>query len=168
MAKSFNKRYPSFGIFLIVALMIAVPLTVWSLNNVSTNTSQYAANSQNTPSSIALNLNPPAALGNTITFALSYPKNTKNPWVSVSCYLDQAKTNLVYGEGGTAAQAAGNGTSKLGYNGFTLGGASSLWLGNYPSSSVYCTAELGNLYWQGGKEYYIPFASTSFTALGKQ
>jgi len=39
----FADRFPHVGIFLIIAVTIAIPLTVWSLNNVSTQTKQHAA-----------------------------------------------------------------------------------------------------------------------------
>jgi hypothetical protein len=38
-----TKISSSFGIILVIAIAITIPLTVWSLNNVSTNTRQYAA-----------------------------------------------------------------------------------------------------------------------------
>jgi len=44
MAKSngFTSRFPNFGIFFVIAIALAIPLTTWSLNNVSTNTQQHA------------------------------------------------------------------------------------------------------------------------------
>jgi len=39
----FRVRFPHFGLFLVIAIAIAIPLTVWSLNNVSTQTQQDAA-----------------------------------------------------------------------------------------------------------------------------
>lgn len=86
-------------------------------------------------------------LGNSVTFAAGYPSTTKNPWVSVMCY--QGST-LVYGEGGGPTAA------------FVLGGASSLWLS--VGGSATCTAELGDLYWRGGHQYYTYLATTSFGA----
>jgi hypothetical protein len=38
----FSKRFPNFGLFLVIALAIAIPLTVWSLKNASTNIEQFA------------------------------------------------------------------------------------------------------------------------------
>lgn len=159
MAKS-KSGFPqtTLGRLTVVTSLVAIALSTFVIKNPQS-LSQFAAKPQPVPSSIILNqsVNPPA-LGSTVTFSMIYPKNTKNPWVSLSCYLDQAKTNIVYGEGATAKQAN---------YGMVLGGGSSLWLNNYPTSSVYCTAELGDLYWQGGKEYYNRLASTDFTALGK-
>jgi hypothetical protein len=86
-------------------------------------------------------------LGSSVAFGSTYPKGTKNAWVSLTCY--QGDT-LVYGEGGSA-----NAT-------FTLGGASSGWVAS-PGTAV-CTAELGDLYWRGGHEYYTYLAETSFDA----
>lgn len=46
MAKKSNRftdRFPHFGLFLVIAIALAIPLTVWSLNNVSTITQQEAA-----------------------------------------------------------------------------------------------------------------------------
>ncbi len=41
--KSFNQRFPTFKWVLLLAVVFALPLTMWSLNNVSTNTQQHAA-----------------------------------------------------------------------------------------------------------------------------
>ena len=159
MAKS-KSGFPqsTLGKLSVVTSLVAIAVSTFVIKNPQS-LSQFAAKPQPVPSSIILNqsVNPPA-LGSTVTFSMIYPKNTKNPWVSLTCYLDQEKTNIIYGEGGTAVQAQ---------SGFVLGGGSSLWLNNYPASSVYCKAELGDLYWQGGKEYYNPLASTEFTAVGK-
>lgn len=40
--KSFNQRFPKFKWVLMFAVILALPLTVWSVNNVSTNTQQHA------------------------------------------------------------------------------------------------------------------------------
>ncbi len=49
MAKTndFAARFPHAGIFLVIAVAIAIPLTVWSLNNVPTNTQQFASGGNN-------------------------------------------------------------------------------------------------------------------------
>jgi hypothetical protein len=86
-------------------------------------------------------------LGSAVGFASGYPSTTKNPWVSVICY--QGST-LVYGEGGSPTDQ------------FVLGGASSTWLS--VGGTANCTAELGDLYWRGGHEYYTYLATTSFSA----
>ncbi len=44
---SFSERFPLAGIFLVIAVAIAIPLTIWSLNNVSTQTQQFAAQGGN-------------------------------------------------------------------------------------------------------------------------
>jgi hypothetical protein len=87
------------------------------------------------------------ALGSSVRFAAGYSKNTKNPWVSLMCYQDG---KLVYGEGGKVDHT------------FVLGGASSDWLRAGGAAS--CRAELGDLYWKGGHEYYNYLADTSFDA----
>jgi len=87
------------------------------------------------------------SLGSAVTFDAGYPKSTKNPWVSLMCYQDGT---LVYGEGG-----------KVGHE-FVLGGASSDWLRAGGAAS--CHAELGDLYWKGGHEYYTFLAETWFDA----
>lgn len=86
-------------------------------------------------------------LGNMVAFAAGYPSATKNPWISLSCYQN---SNLVYGEGGGPSHQ------------FQLGGGSSVWLS--VGGSANCTAELGDLYWKGGHEYYTYLATTSFGA----
>lgn len=43
--KSFNQRYPKFKWVLFLAILITLPLTVFSANKVSTNTQQHAASS---------------------------------------------------------------------------------------------------------------------------
>lgn len=86
-------------------------------------------------------------IGSSVAFGSTYPKATKNPWVSLTCY--QGDT-FAYAEGGSPSQT------------FTLGGASSPWLSS-PGPAV-CTAELGDLYWRGGHQYYTLLAETSFDA----
>jgi hypothetical protein len=88
-------------------------------------------------------------LGSSVKFAAGYPSTTKNPWVSLTCY--QGST-LVYGEGGSPTSD------------FVLGGGASTWLST--GGAAACTAELGDLYWKGGHEYYTHLADTSFTAGG--
>ena len=86
-------------------------------------------------------------LGSSVAFGSTYPRGTKNAWVSLTCY--QGDT-LVYGEGGSVNAS------------FMLGGGSSGWLAS-PGPAV-CRAELGDLYWRGGHEYYTYLAETSFDA----
>lgn len=86
-------------------------------------------------------------LGNSVGFATGYPSGTKNPWISLTCTENGA---TVYGEGGGPTHQ------------FVLGGASSNWWTVGGTAS--CTAELGDLYWKGGHEYYTYLATTSFTA----
>jgi hypothetical protein len=87
------------------------------------------------------------SLGSAVGFASGYPNTTKNPWVSVMCYEG---SSLVYGEGGGPSHQ------------FVLGGASSNWLS--VGGTANCSAELGDLYWRGGHEYYTYLATTSFSA----
>lgn len=41
--KSFLQRFPHFGLIMIIAVVLAIPLTVWSTKNVSTQTEQHAS-----------------------------------------------------------------------------------------------------------------------------
>ncbi len=86
-------------------------------------------------------------VGSTVKFSAGYPTGTKNAWVSVSCF--QGAT-LVYAEGGKPSAN------------FVLGGASSVWTTTGGAAS--CRAELGDLYWRGGKQYYTYLAHTDFEA----
>ena len=88
-------------------------------------------------------------LGSAVKFAAGYASSTKNPWVSVICYQGGA---LVYGDGGSPSAD------------FVLGGASSQWVTN--GGAATCRAELGDLYWKGGHQYYTYLANTSFDAGG--
>lgn len=86
-------------------------------------------------------------LGTSVAFASGYPTTTKNPWISVDCFEGGV---LVYGEGGGPSHT------------FQLGGATSVW--NTVGGAASCTAELGDLYWKGGHEYYTYLATTTFSA----
>jgi hypothetical protein len=86
-------------------------------------------------------------LGSTVAFATGYPSTTKNPWISLTCT-----------ENGTTVYVEGNSAS----GSFMLGGYSSVWLS--VGGTATCTAELGDLYWKGGHEYYTYLATTSFSA----
>jgi hypothetical protein len=86
-------------------------------------------------------------LGASVKFATGYPTGTKNPWVSVTCWQNGS---MVYGEGNAPSAD------------FILGGASSVWTS--VGGSATCNAELGDLYWRGGKQYYTFLATTSFEA----
>lgn len=86
-------------------------------------------------------------VGSVVRFATGYPTGTKNPWVSLTCYQDGA---LVYGEGGMPSSD------------FVLGGATSDWAAT--GGAATCRAELGDLYWRGGQQYYKYLAHTSFEA----
>jgi hypothetical protein len=86
-------------------------------------------------------------LGSWVGFATGYPSTTKNPWVSLTCVEG---STIVYVEGGSPSHT------------FLLGGGSSVWLTT--GGTATCTAELGDLYWRGGHEYYTYLATTSFGA----
>jgi hypothetical protein len=86
-------------------------------------------------------------LGSSVKFSTGYPTGTKNAWVSLYCY--QGAT-LVYAEGGAPSSD------------FVLGGGSSGWTAVGGAAS--CRAELGDLYWRGGKQYYTFLAQTWFDA----
>jgi hypothetical protein len=87
------------------------------------------------------------SLGSSVAFATGYPTGTRNAWVSLVCYQDGV---LVYGEGGRPS-----GT-------FLLGGGGSAWLAS--GGAATCKAELGDLYWRGGQQYYKYLAETWFDA----
>jgi len=130
------------------ALVVAMPATVFAAKGTGGSTSTGAWISlASVDGTLAAAAQP--ALGASVKFNAGYPKTTSNPWVSLTCY--QGST-IVYGEGGSPSDS------------FMLGGYSSVWLST--GGSANCTAELGNLYWKGGREYYTYLATTSFTAGG--
>jgi hypothetical protein len=131
-----------------VALAVAIPATAFAGKGGggSTSTTSWIALAS-VDGAKAATVQP--RLGASVKFAAGYPKATSNPWVSLTCY--QGGT-LVYGQGGAPSED------------FMLGGYSSVWLN--VGGSADCTAELGNLYWKGGHEYYTYLATTSFTAVG--
>jgi hypothetical protein len=86
-------------------------------------------------------------LGSSVRFSTGYPNGTKNPWVSVFCFQDGV---MVYGEGGKPSAD------------FVLGGAASVWVD--VGGAATCHAELGDLYWRGGHQYYTFLADTWFDA----
>jgi len=88
-------------------------------------------------------------LGSAVKFNTGYASTTKNPWVSVTCYQGG---DLVYAAGGVPSSD------------FVLGGSSSTWLA--VGGAATCRAELGDLYWRGGHQYYTYLANTSFDAAG--
>lgn len=129
----------------IIAALIAVPATTLAAKG-------GGATGGPTPWIALASVNGAAAtvhpvLGSSVGFASGYPSTTKNPWVSVMCYQG---SSLVYGEGGGPTHQ------------FVLGGASSNWLS--AGGAANCTAELGDLYWVGHREYYKYLATTSFSA----
>lgn len=78
----FRQRFPFAGLFLVIAVAVAIPLTVWSLNNVSTITNQQAQ----TPKCGANNLNPTCPTG----FTCRYVSN--NPLFGGTCVLESLST----------------------------------------------------------------------------
>ena len=99
---------------------------------------------------ISLDQNP-VSLGDTVTFTVTdIPHGTKNPWISLTAY-DPNTGDVIYGEGGKVGSS------------FLLGGASSQWLTQ--GGPAKCHAEVGDLYWKGGKEYYTFLAATEFDAV---
>jgi hypothetical protein len=127
----------------VLAALIAAPAATLAAKGGSGGTTQswIALSTVNGAASVQ------PSLGSSVGFATGYPATTKNPWISVLCY--QGGT-VVYGEGGGPTHQ------------FVLGGASSVWL--TVGGSATCTAELGDLYWKGGHEYYNYLATTSFSA----
>jgi hypothetical protein len=97
----FSDRFPHFGIFLVIAVAIAIPLTVWSLNNASTNTRQYAQASKCGPS----NQNPSCPIDYKCLFTANNPllggtcnlsalNAPKNPRASTSCQYNPDNPNI--------------------------------------------------------------------------
>lgn len=138
-----GRRLALLSIVGIVAL--AFPAATSAGKGGGTTTSPWIALGSVTDGTAAATTQP--KLGSSVQFATGYAKNTRNPWVSLMCYQDGA---LVYGEGGTPDHT------------FVLGGASSDWL--QAGGAASCRAELGDLYWKGGYEYYTYLADTSFGA----
>lgn len=128
---------------LAIVALIAVPASAFAAKGGGTPTPSWIALSSVDGARAAAQ----PSLGSAVRFASGYPTNTKNPWVSVLCYQG---TTLVYGEGGSPDSA------------FVLGGAASIWVATGGAAS--CTAELGDLYWRGGHQYYTFLASASFAA----
>ena len=128
---------------LAIVALIAVPATAFA---------GKGGGGTSTPAWIALSgasgaLAAGPGLGSSVRFDTGYSSNPRNPWVSVMCYQDGV---LVYGEGGTPSHA------------FVLGGASSDW--QRAGGAAACRAELGDLYWRGGQQYYTYLAHTNFDA----
>lgn len=92
----------------------------------------------------------PVSFGDSVSFACVVPKGAHNPWISLNAYDDQGV--LLYGEGGSPDHV------------FVLGGASSEWVGR-GGGPAHLVAELGDLYWKGGHEYYTFYAKTDFEAV---
>ncbi len=140
MAKNtgFKKRFPHTTIFFVIAIAIAIPLTVWSLNNVSTNLSQEAAigGKQSGSSSLSLmmvndnNRNGLPNYRDTITFNV-ITTQTDYPYVNVVCYQN---SKLVY------SASAGF------YNSYPWPGTRNipLYSPNWTSGGADCTATLYN------------------------
>ena len=142
---------------LLAALISAVLASAALINPAAsaTGVGSAAAANPHPPAPSSIWLMPPAdataagwpTLGSSVAFGSIYPKATRNPWVSLTCHQG---TSVVYVEGGVTDHV------------FMLGGGSSVWLST--GGSAVCTAELGDLYWRGGQEYYTYLATTSFTA----
>lgn len=119
-------------------------------------------NASTTPSSIALNTPPTMtvtaeagqwpALGDWITFKVSYPKTVDKygARIQILCYQNG---QLVYAEADWATQP------------FLLGSGSSPWLNDYPGPAS-CHADLYYWSYNGGQKFNW-LASTDFEAAGK-
>lgn len=129
-----------------LALAIAIPATVSAGKGGGSSSTPWIA--LVSVSGVTLAAAQPR-LGASVRFASGYPKGTRNAWVSLTCYQDGS---LVYGEGGAPSDE------------FSLGGGSSLWLAS--GGAATCRAELGDLYWRGGQQYYTYLAHTNFDAEG--
>jgi hypothetical protein len=97
----FADRFPHFGIFFVIALTLAIPLTVWSLRNTPTNFTQQAQalkcgpSNQNPscPTNFQCNfINNNSLLGGTCSLnALNAPINLKS---SATCKYNQDSPNI--------------------------------------------------------------------------
>jgi hypothetical protein len=128
---------------LVIVALIAVPASAFAGKGGGSSTPSWIALSSVGGAFAAAQPN----LGSSVRFSSGYPTSTKNPWVSLTC--KQGET-MVYGEGGSPSSD------------FVLGGASSLWL--EVGGAAACRAELGDLYWRGGHQYYTFLAVTNFDA----
>ena len=91
------------------------------------------------------------AIGDSVTFAVTYPKTAEKygPRIQVMCYQNGT---LVYAEAGPY------------YHAFLLGGARSDWLNNSPGPAT-CVADLYYWSYQGGQKFNW-LASVQFDAGG--
>lgn len=159
---SFNQRFPHFGIILVLAIAISIPLTVWSLHNASTQIQQEAERS-NLVGTITINQDPTnLKLGDWIDFTTALPKKTMTYKINVGCYTE---TDPGYGAlydptyGYLVYEKAGGISDK-----FQLGGGS-IWLNIIPWKSTTCHATL--FYFDNKTQKYVPFAITpNFTSAG--
>src|SRR5689334_8642283 len=84
--------------FVVVAILVAIAIPV-VVNNQQTIQQEAATPQVQKIYTISLNQSDtPPALGTYVTFTVNMAKNVNNPRVEVKCFLDAAKTNLVYGE----------------------------------------------------------------------
>ena len=127
-----------------LALAIAIPATAFAGKGGGSSTTPWI--SLATVSGQAVAAAQPR-VGSAVKFATGYPTGTRNAWVSLTCYQGGS---LVYGEGGVPSHE------------FVLGGASSDWAAT--GGAATCRAELGDLYFRGGKQYYNYLAHTNFDA----
>jgi hypothetical protein len=127
-----------------LALAIAIPATAFAGKGGGSTTPAWI--SLATVSGQAVAAAQPR-VGSSVKFSTGYPTGTKNAWVSVTCYQDGS---LVYGEGGVPSHD------------FVLGGASSDWAAS--GGAATCRAELGDLFFRGGRQYYNYLAHTNFEA----
>ncbi len=97
MAKSlgFRKRFPHAGLFLIIAIILAIPFTVWSLNHVSTQTQQHAAYTYNCTLSPTWSDYPLANGSHSLTYRLTLKNNCPNrQWIRI--YTSQIPSGWTY------------------------------------------------------------------------
>lgn len=103
-------------------------------------------------------------LGGVVFFdTAGIPKKVKNPRVLVSAF-DPTTGDLIYAEGGSLAQATGDGTDPLGYSGFLLGGGGSRWLSQ--GGPAHCTGQLFFFDNSGPTQQFVVLATCSFEAAG--
>jgi hypothetical protein len=124
--------------------LVALPATALAGKGSGSTSTPWIALASVSGESLAAAAQP--RIGDSVRFASGYPTTTKNPWVSVTCWFNGS---MFYGEGGSPSHE------------FLLGGETDP---AYAGSTASCTAELGDLYWRGGKQYYTYLAKTTFDA----
>ena len=107
-----------------------------------------------------------------VSLDASWPGHLKNPRVGIACYEDVNNDSVInttwfWNEDGVYGEAGSPSTT------FTLGGAGSLWVYNYPNTPAECVAKLwyipnknGTAEWNGSGQQgnFVYLAETTFHA----